>query len=177
MNITNYTKEEINNAIYKVLITQYKQDAKEAHKIVKEVGYEVYKYDGSFGVRNPKSYRSVHIDFSKYSNRGTLLIGSKRKRFDSCVELKPVDFVGQLETTRTAWQDPYFDEESEALTKYHNIKHNEYMAKSYDDDIKKTLEEIADLQKKIIRYTEYKAEYKAKAENYRKEYGLKKGAY
>ena len=38
------TNEVLNQAIYKVLTTQFKKDAKEEHKIVENAGYEIQRY-------------------------------------------------------------------------------------------------------------------------------------
>lgn len=172
MKSTFYTKEEINRAIFKVLTTKYKKDAKEAHSIVEEVGYQVRKWDGTFDVQNPKTNRYVKIEINEEYNRGKLFMMSGRKYFKSLAEITPFDFVGQLETTHRVYYEPICDE-SEAYVKYHKIKDCDYMATSCDNDIKQTLKKIEGLQKDLIRYTEWKIEYEAKANNYRKEYGLK----
>ena len=165
----NYTREELNNAIFLVLFKQYKKEAKEAHSIVGEAGYKIEKWDGSFEVKNPKTARYLHIHWGDYS--GTLNMRSGSKRFKTTEELKRVDFVGQLDTTREVYFAP--DEyESEALRKYSDIKHQDSMAELYDNDIKQTLKKIASLQDDLIRYTRWKAEYEAKAKECRKEYGL-----
>ena len=172
MNDTNYTREEVNNAILKVLTTQFKRDAKESHKIVEEAGYEIYKYGGSFGVKNPKTHNIVRIDFSRgFNSRGRVNLRRNSKRFRSLEELKPIDFVGNLDTTRKAYCEwlPY---ESEAHRKYDEIKRSDCMAMSYDEYIKKTLDKLASLQKDLIRYTQEKADYEQKARDARKKYGL-----
>ena len=174
MEMTNYTKEEINDAIYKVVTTQFKKDAKESHRIVEEVGYKIIKCDGSFKVRNPETYRYVQVEFSHgYFYNAKVYTVSGCKYFRAEDGLKAFDFVGQLETTRKVYDEPDPDYyESEAVIKHSQIKSMDSLAKCYDNDIKTTLEKIAKLQEDLIRYTEYKIEYETKARNLRKKYGL-----
>ena len=172
MNNTNYTKEALNRAIFKVLTTKFKKDAKESHRIVEDVGYEIIKWDGSFQVTNPNTNRYVRIEETQgFYTHYRLRIWTDHKEVKSVDELKAVDFVGQLETTRKPYYEPY-ETESEAYLKYRGIKNADYWAESADKHIKEILDKLSSLQKDLIYYTEEKAKYEAKAKSLRKEYGL-----
>ena len=57
---------ELNKAILTVLESKYKKDATAAHKMVKDAGYEIYKNEGHFVVRSPKTYKHIYIYESCY---------------------------------------------------------------------------------------------------------------
>ena len=59
-------RTELNNAIYLVLITQYKKNAPEAFKMVEDAGYKITKYDGCFWVENVATRRQLYVNDRGY---------------------------------------------------------------------------------------------------------------
>ena len=173
-------KKQINEAIYTVLTTQYKKDAKEAHSAVEAEGYEVYKFNGSWWIHNSETGRKLYLQssrngYSRYiEGNGN---GRHRKNQLSYREFPKFDFVGFLDKPlNTEWAEMHsyrhgenrFKQSKEALDSarwmvtYHN---------GHIDDIQK---ELADLQKQLIYHTEQKVKAEQKLVETRKNLGLLK---
>lgn len=92
----------LNEAIYIVLTTQYKKDAREAHKIVESAGYTINKNNGYFEVYNPKLNKCVCITRNFYSYKhhcGMLNVWCGIKACEMTYEkLEKINFVGMLNT-------------------------------------------------------------------------------
>lgn len=130
MKQTQYTTEQVNKAIFDVLTTQFKKDAKEAHDIVKQAGYTTEKQAGGcYDVINEETrkrltlfsyshervwipskgysdYRMHIYRFETYTATTSRRIVFKRK--DDEPTPCPIDFIGILNT-------PINDEYREAL--------------------------------------------------------------
>ena len=52
----------LNEAIYTVLTTKYKKQAREAFKRVQDAGYEVYKNNGHFHIYNASTGKTIYIE-------------------------------------------------------------------------------------------------------------------
>ena len=59
--MTDEIRKEINEAIKKVLVTQFKKDAKTEHEKVAALGYKIEKKDGFFAIYNERTKRELYI--------------------------------------------------------------------------------------------------------------------
>lgn len=174
--------EELNQAIWTVLSTQFKKQAKEAFKTVQENGYEVYKNGcGTWTVKNPHTDKTMHIEQGCY--RTILCYGRNSRRWNKLAEeqaiAKHFDFVNCLRTphnreyyeveARESWR-----QESKSHEQYDRIKSAKWSIQYETDRIAKIQKEIAKLQDELIRATESRVSDKARLENLRKEFGLVK---
>lgn len=144
----------LNEAIYMVLTTQYKKDAREAHKIVESAGYIINKNNGYFEVYNPKLNKRVHITRNFYSYRhhcGMLNVWCGIKACEMTYEkLEKVDFVGMLNTPRNEeyyrelkWKTINRNRREELISCKWNIKY-------YGDAIDDIKHKIESAQKELI---------------------------
>lgn len=175
----------LNEAILKVISTQYKKDAKEAHQIVEDAGYTISKNYGCYYVRNPKTHRYVcleHKDGRYYKDYYDLNWGSMahgNKRFNDPKDAAVFDFVNMLNKpyNRDGNPTPYTDtwNKSKAIESYSELKSLKRNIIQEENDIKSILSQIDTLQKKLIRATETKVKCAAKLDDFRKQCGLNKG--
>lgn len=164
----------LNEAIYKVMTTQYKKDAKEEHKMVEAAGYEIYKSDGSFTVRNDETHRELCIDYKGYYS--VLYTRSRSIRFRKNEGLK-FDFVGYLSKPRHDIndfldKDGYYKDRSKALQKYQMLeraKHHVEYEKNQLEEIKK---KIASLQNELVRTAKFVVKAEADVNETRVKIGL-----
>lgn len=174
----------LNEAVYKVIATQFKKNMDGADKVVEEAGYRVMKTDGRFAVRTVRENgRCRDIEFGE-TYRGYKLIawnGNSQRvyRYDTIDDLKKFNFEGFLTAPiNVAYAD------AEALNEYRYGGYTETQrkmgrlrdAKSYirykADDIKKYKKQIAELQEKIEDAIRRQVQYEDDLRNIRKEYGL-----
>lgn len=170
------TKAEINKAIVTVMVNQYKRDAVEAHKIVKEAGYEIYKSDGSFGIQKGYGHQA-RIVFPKRGGNPFLQLwngrGNKVIRFKNFSDIK-VDFVSFFETER----EPIIDTSSywyKTPTQYkiEDLKDKKWRVDYRTKDIEEIKAKMERLQKELIDAVESKERAKANLEATRRQFGLK----
>ena len=179
--------DELNKAIWTVLTTQFKKDAKEAFKMVEENGYDVYKNGwGTWSIANPTTKRSLYIGYGKYGSRATLYCGNhttltKTWRTISSKEEREVaekfDFVNCLNTpVNVTYYEMRMDEsrESKALLNYYKLKSAKSSINYESEDIDRIQKKIAELQADLIRATEKKVKADMKLNEVRKELGLVK---
>lgn len=187
--------EALNQAIFTVLTTQYKKDAAEAFKLVKDAGYEYRKDDGRFEVvkvtngdwRTSKWVRLGKLESRWRRNEKTGEYGYVKYRTLSTnagrSEVAPdkvekINFVNLLETpVNTVWTKlnwtSYYDQKSKAVAIYEDkIKSPARMVKVYTEDIEKCQKQIEKLQADMLRYMKYKTEYEQKVIANKKELGL-----
>ena len=163
-------RQEINKAIDKVLNTQFKKDAPEAFKIVKEAGYTTYKDKGFFyNVENPKTGKVLRT-----RNYG-------------------MDYIGFLEKPiNTDWQDVQYMKKNprpigQARSRYigihwykHDLERHDRRIESLKEDIADYMKRIERIQNDILREMIDKQEteqlLEAERAKVREEFGLKKGA-
>ena len=183
--MNNYTKEQINEAIYTVLTSEYKKDAPEAFNIVKAVGYEYSKYDrGRFEVYNPVTKRRIYIKeggyyknyhvsvyYGYYANQVARFTGDDRYldakgkfNYVGCLE-KPVNMV---------WREvcQMQDVRSQAVQKYDILCTKKSYVKWREDEIQRIQMQMQKLQKELISATERKVGYERDVMDYRKQIGL-----
>lgn len=89
---------ELKNAILTVLRTQYKYEAPAAFKTVERAGYDVYKYDGVWVIRNKETWKSLKL----YNGRLSLSHGGVVK----AENVEKVDIINYLnKPVNRAWWD------------------------------------------------------------------------
>lgn len=176
------TREELNREIKKVLTTQFKKDAKEAHKAVEEAGYTIYKEDGSFGVQNKATGRWVRFSFGEYSTKITYTGNWYGVRCNRNVE-RDFDFVGQLEKPiNKEWREaknlvycPTQVKYEELMSKRWNVKyHADEIRLIQEKRIKELQRQMEELQRSLIYHVENRAKDQQALDQYRKELGLVK---
>lgn len=179
------TNEELNKAIWTVLTTQFKKEAKEAFKTVQDNGYEVYKNGcGTWTVGNPHTKKFIHIEYGKYNYRTCLFYGNyttQSKTWKTAEQERIVaekfDFVNCL---RTPQNSAYYEarskcyEESRAKQQYNELKSAKWSLDYENKRIAKIQADIAKLQAELISATESKVKDEMRVQNKRKELGLVK---
>ena len=163
-------RQEINEAIKKVLGTQFKKDAPEAFKIVKEAGYTTYKDRGYFyNVANPKTGKVLRT-----RNYGMDYVAFLEK---------PINMDWQYVQNTKKNPRPI----GEARGRYIGIHWYKSDLERHDRRIASLKEDIADYMKRIERLqndilnemiSKQEAEQLLEEERakVREEFGLKKGA-
>ena len=168
--------KELNDAIYTVITTQYKKDAKEAHKLVESYGFDIWKYDGHYRVGYKDTHKAVYILSQGWRYTNFYLDGRQDpyKRLESGQECK-VDFVRFLtkpkneEYRHVRWLEC---QESASAKKYDDIRHAKYMAHSYAEDIENAKKKIDEAVKRLEYCMEMKTRYDLDLAKLRVEYGL-----
>ena len=170
--------KELNEAIIKVLTTQFKKDAKEAHALVESYGYTISKVDGHFIIKNPLTRRYVYITEARsYLYAYDIHINTNDKRVKRSEELNNFDYVNFLEKPlNTAWYKTQYGENEYHPTreKWNRLSSAKWYLEYRTKDIDKIKKQIESLQKDLIRQVEWKEEAKHDLADVRKEYGLTK---
>lgn len=167
----------INAAIYRVLTTQFKKDiGEEALTMIKEAGYEFFKNNGRFHIKNPATERYVYISEGYRGLKiNTYAVGfSRYYNISYHPEKCKFDFAGYLEKplnseyyTRYEWGN--FKPTAEKFRTLSNARNNvDYEQRA----IIRVKKQIADLQAQLERGIRYKVKYELELENTRKKLGL-----
>lgn len=176
--MTDIEKKFVNEAIVKVVTHQYKKDCPEAHELLKEWGYTVRKYDGSFEVMHPKTYKEVTATMFRWEQ--VIYLREKSQRIYS----KNFDKVDYVEYLRTPLNRDKHDNEV-VCSNYRTARRNlrdakwdvEYHQKALDDAQKEFDKKLAELKKHYewgIKYhSERLAIEKRKVADIRNEFNLK----
>lgn len=178
---------DMNKAIYEVITTKAKRDAKEAHKVVAEAGYRIEKWNGiGYVVINDETKRKIYIQEST-GRRGwscTTLNYSRNgwgKRFYNYSELLKFDFQGALDKPEN--EAYYAQKRMEAEqrdginrwgSKFQQLKDARWSAEYEARELVKLQEQMEKLQKSIIRVTEDKVKAEMKLAEVKKSLGLVK---
>ena len=94
--------DAMNTAIWKVISNQYKKDCKDAHETVTSYGYEIFKWEGCYYVKNPKTDKQIHAKFVDYGYSCGHIFSIYGNWLDNPIRVDnkhPLrfDFVGYLE--------------------------------------------------------------------------------
>ena len=81
---------EIRDAIIAVLNANYKYDAPQAFATVKRAGYDVYKNNGAWVVRDPKTYKVIYFNGASHRR---IVVGNRYLDGD---RLEKVDIINYL---------------------------------------------------------------------------------
>ena len=143
-------REELNEAIWKVIKNKYKKDAKEAHEMVSAFGYDIYKSDGHYTVRNENTHKSIYIYWDSYRKYSIQLGGQWKDQLKD----KPckVDFVGCLEKpiNKEYRTTNYYPHQSPAVDKYDRIQRMKRDVEWENGQIAEIKKKIESLQDSLI---------------------------
>lgn len=169
---------ELEKAMNKVLFTQFKKDAKEAHKIVEDAGYEIYKYDGFFGIRNTKRGKNIRINKALYY-RGEVweVLGRELTAEEISNHYLKVDIVDYFtKPVNTEWyrlQNPFYNSDRPTISKYNSLEINKEMLVYREREVESLKKNIAELQEKLIEAVEKKIASEVELKKTRERLGLK----
>lgn len=167
---------KLNEAILVVISNRYKKNAAAAHKIVEAAGYIIDKNHNHYTIRNPKTGRYVYMDLlvSRFClNWGSLGFGSKEYRFLNDIKF---DFVNMLNTPYNHDGNPYSYtntfEKSKAKERYAQLRRYKRNVTRQQDAVDLLLQQIADLQHKLVGEVEVKVKCETDLNEYRAKCGL-----
>ena len=173
-------KKQINEAIYTVLTTQYKKDAKEAHSAVEAEGYQISKFNGSWWIHNTGTGRKIYLHYVRggyYSYIEGNGNGRHRKNQISYREFPKFDFVGFLDKPlNTEWSEmnSYRFQENRYSQNAEVLRSARWNVKYHTDSIARIQKQIEDLQKDLIYHAGQKAQAEQRLVETRKNLGLLK---
>ena len=169
----------INEAIARVMTTQYKKDMGEALEIVKTAGFQVVKYDGEWMVRNPKTNRTVVIKSKGYRawiEYGSVRTLRKEINVNKLFETK-FDFEGNLrKPLNRVWyylENERWNDRSATKVKYENLDWKKKTLKWRRENVEKTKKKIEELQRALFREMQSVVEAEKDLEKIRKDLKLK----
>lgn len=173
----------INEAIAKVMTTQFKKDMGEALEIVKTAGFQVEKWDGEWMVRNPETNRTVVIKSNNYRawiEYGSVRTLRKEVNIRKGLDLDEVrfDFEGCLRKPLN--RDWYYLENerrnnrSATMVKYDNLDWKKKALKWRREDVEKTKQKIEALQRELFVEMRNVINAEQELEKLRKDLKLKK---
>ena len=143
----------LNEAIYKVISTQFKKDMGEALEIVEKAGYKVSKWDSRFYVKNTNTGRELCL---RDGYKGYNVCGNGNKKhlipWDGVCRM---DLVGYLEkpfnrewykvqAMRSDWRSPTW-------YKWDRLKSAKYDISYADKELAKIKRDLANLQAQLER--------------------------
>lgn len=170
----------INEAIAKVMTTQFKKDMGEALEIVKTAGFQVEKWNGEWMVRNPETNRTVVINSNGYRvwiEYGSVKTLKKEINVRKLYETK-FDFEGCLRKPLN--RDWYYleyerrNDRSATKVKYDNLDWKKKTLKWRREDVEKTKKKIEELQRELFREMQSVVEAEKDLERIRRDLKLKK---
>lgn len=170
-------KHEVNQAIYVVLTTQYKKDAKKAHSIVEAAGYQITKFNGDWHIRNDKTGRTVYIHYPKYNSRSYREYIDGNGNGKKAKISRKFNFVGYLEKPlNTAWREmkSYSFQENRYSQQATFLKSKRWNVKYHTDAIAEIQKKMEDLQKQLIYHAGEKVKSEQALLDVRKSLGLVK---
>lgn len=174
-------KQELVDAINKVLFTQFKKDAKEAHELVESYGFEIEKYDGYFGIYNPDTNRHLKLD-EPYGNHSVYIKYGRKLSNDEWHNQKlnfdvinylymPHNFeYSYIRNRSNGWYD------KPTKNKYYGLECAKSDVRHKDKEIESLKAQLVKVQEELIKAVEEKASITIRIEELRQELGLKKGA-
>lgn len=180
------TREQVNAAVWQVLMHQYKKDAKEAHEIVKQAGYSIEKLSGCWRVYNEKTGRSVYVNEGNsrsYLCRTTnsdQRIGWKAWEPESVRKVaKKFDLVGFLDKpVNRDWAAVRQAQSGWAMNRFERsarqLKDARWSVRHHTDRIKSMQAQIAKLQEQLLREAQEQVKAEQRLQQVRKELGLVK---
>ena len=171
----------INEAIAKVMQTQFKKDMGEALEIVEAAGFVVRKIDGGYEVFNPETKRELFIGGRKRGYRVYVYTGTYNgRRVDVDYRnplLTKIDYEGFL---RKPYNHDWYkvvskaqEWRSETRQKYERLQDAKNFVKWEKVDIERTKKKIEELQKELFDDMRRELEAEKRLESIRKELNLR----
>lgn len=172
--------------IITVLTTRFKKDAKEAFKDVEHF-FKVFKYDtGVYGIESNTTHRRIvlrsrerwmYVESLKHSTYVTvyrLYIDGYAKGEFTAERLHKVNFIKLLNTPlNTAWKELNRASTRPTVDKFSSLRWAKQSVKYSEERLVKIQNQIADLQKSLIREAEYLADKKQEVKTERNKLGLR----
>ena len=171
-------KDELNEAIYTVITTQYKKDAKQAHEMVSAFGYGISKYDGHYRVTSKETGKAVYVCFESYRYRRFSLGNNTKDQHKGTIGYGhcPIDFVGYLaKPYNKVYEDLKYsrrNRRSQAIKNYGQLKDTRWDIKYHEDEIEKIKAQIDKLENEIIYHARRQAFYEDQLRQQRRELHL-----
>ena len=164
----------LTEAIYKVITTRFKKDMGEAKKIVRGAGYIIEKdyCNNGFSVYNPTTGRrvSARLRYGEVTITRDYGYQNKRYKIGEC----KFDFVSFLNKPRnTEYREMCNISKRPTKEKYRRLSDAKYSITWRKRDIENTKKEIAKLQESLLTASRYLYESEARANNVRRELGLR----
>lgn len=165
----------LNEAILKVIRTQYKKDMGEALTIVEKAGYKVYKHAGDFYVRNEQTGKEVCLR-ERYRG-GLKIVGNDCEKchfdYDGVCRMDFVNYLNKpfntdwydVQARKTDWRTPTY-------YKWQRLCHARNNVKYVEEDIAEITQKIAQLQETLDRCIQEKPRREQALVDVRKELGL-----
>lgn len=178
-------KKQVNEAILKVMLTQYKKDAKEYHEIVEKAGYTITKYNGLYHVKNKETGKELwakkdYVWWSKYSSRQWTIIielnGLRVKKYKSGQSI-PLDFVSYLDKPMNKeWYEMvnkgYWGQFTKGYWQRDRLKSAKRSLEIRKKEIKTVKESIANMENSLEDKIRNMIRVEYEIEALRKEFGL-----
>ena len=170
--------DKTNKAIYKVLTTQYKKDALDAHKEVKDAGFKVEKWGSEWRISS--KYRTIYISYFGWRNC-RIHLGNFTDSM-TLEQVSKIDFVNLLtKPVNKEYYRPCIDPIHEKYEQIQcDLNENKWRVDYYGEQIRDTMKRIEEYQKKImslqedlVDYSKRKTECTCWLDNYK---NTKKGA-
>ena len=170
-----------NDALIKVMSTQFKKNAKAEHELVESYGYIIYKYDGSFRIRNDKTCKIISLRYTgSYRYSWVLDYGDTYadvKRVKSLEELKVVDLVGIREKPRNSvYKALQWGHVDDIHAKYsdlrESLRHAKWNVKYHTDRVVEIQRKMLTLQNELLAESKKLAKYSVALEACKKEIGI-----
>jgi hypothetical protein len=179
--MTEAMKELLNKSIREVITNQYKKDCPTAHEIVKDAGYEIYKYEGHYKVKNKETDKVVWFVYTESYYGSDKICCSHRDnvknndKFDFVNYLNKPFNVAYCQAQRTGgWRY-----QSKSQENYRTLKDArwdvQYHADSIEEikgKIKKLQEEMSKLENDIAYHAREQVRAEFELERVRKDLGL-----
>lgn len=176
------TNEALNKAIWKVLVTKFKKDAKEAFEMVQDNGYEVCKNGcGTWTVTNPQTKKFIYLSYrNSYRIKSILYYGNYTSQSvqigykEENTIAAEFDFVNCLATPiNKVWEEMRRKANiSKSLEAYNKLESAKWRRDYEEKQIEWLQAEIAKLQKELVRHAGFKVEAEQKVTEVRRELGL-----
>ena len=181
-----FERERLDESIKSVIAAKYKKDCNEELRIVESYGYEVYKSDGKFVVRNNDTNKCLSGKFQ----HGYHVWASASRQFGHHERVKfnkrnvsrsdNMDVIAYLNTPyNRAWMD-YCDGQCANRLSYMTIAEQKFYryldirskANGYDREIELAMKQIKNLTNRIVELTKLSVEAKTMYEQEKARLGI-----
>lgn len=128
----------LRDAIITVLTSQYKYDAPEAFKTVKRAGYDIYKNDGKWVVRNPETHKTVYLSYRR----------DKLQLFTGRGDIDKVDIIAYLNKPYNRVKETYYYAPSRS--KVQDLGWEKHWVQVKEDKVAQLEKQLAEARKQLV---------------------------
>lgn len=150
---------EIRDAIIAVLNATYKYEAPQAFAIVKRAGYDTYKGNGTWVVRDPKTYKTIYFNGTSHRR---IIVGN---RYLDADRLEKVDIINYFKTpyNRAYWDGITFAGwTTPTQRKVNDFRWAKERLADKERELEKLARQVEDARKAYIKATEELLKLRAK---------------